>query len=231
MNIIAFPFAGGDKHVYNFMKGRLEGASLIVLEYKGRGLRIKERFSETIEDVVNDFLPTIQELINNENDYVIYGHSMGALIGYLICHKLEELSLKKPLKLIASGRIAPSVIGNKKISNLSSEEFWNEIFNLGGVPDSIKNNFIMRGFFEPILKADFKVVENYIYEKNKLLSIPIDVLYGKEESNNKLDFWNWQNESSKKVNIREFEGSHFFIYNFVEDIAKYLTTAFILNKY
>lgn len=80
----------------------------------------------------------------------------------------------------------------------------------------------MRDFFEPILRADFNIVENYTYTKKDSLTIPIDVLYGKFESSSKLNFLNWKKESLKNVNIQEFEGDHFFIYNYGLDISKYI---------
>lgn len=104
---------------------------------------------------------------------------MGALVGYLICQKIEELSIRKPLKIIFSGRIAPSTKVIKKVSDFSKDNFWKEVFDLGGIPDSIKNNLVLQDFFEPILRADFNIVENYMHTKKNLLSVLIDVLYGK----------------------------------------------------
>ncbi len=78
----------------------------------------------------------------------------------------------------------------------------------------------------PILRADFKVVEEYIYQKKNKLNIPIDVLYGNEEIDVETDIFKWKEESLKQVNIFEFKGDHFFIYEHTKNIANHLIRGF-----
>lgn len=226
MKVIAFPFAGGNKYSYNFLNSFLApfNISMEVFEYSGRGDRINESLCDSIDSIVKDLLPRVLKRITEEDDYIIYGHSMGALVGYLINCKIEELSFKNPLRLIVSGRKSPSTEREQKISQLLSDEFWIELIKLGGIPDEIEK--LLRDFFEPILRADFQVVENYTHKTDVPLKIPIDVLYGNEELENESDFQNWKKETTNIVELKEFNGNHFFIYEHAQDIANHFIRTF-----
>lgn len=231
MIIIAFPFAGGDKYSFNFLKPFLKekGITFKVLEYSGRNSRAKELFCDNMDELIEDLLPKVLKLIDGEDTFYIYGHSMGALVGYLICKKLAFLNVKMPRKLIVSGRKPPSTIWpDMKVSVLPSEEFWNTLFSLGGVSKKLKNENELKFFFEPIIRSDFRIVESYIHNSNTTpIPVPVDVLYGSEESNNNgLDFLNWQLISSEQVNFEKYPGGHFFIYNYPKEILKYFNTSF-----
>ena len=227
MKIIAFPFAGGDKHAFNFLKKGLTERSitLTVLECKGRGSRIKEQFSETIEEIVDDFVPKVLEIIKDQEDYIIYGHSMGALVGYLISMRLEDMNVRQPLKLIVSGRRAPSITTPNKVSTLKNDVFWKEIIELGGVPERLLQQTDLLNFFEPIIRADFKVVENYIHNPIKQLSLPIEVLYGSGEIEPESYFLAWKKEGEKKTKFEKLEGNHFFIYDHHDKLMTYFEEA------
>lgn len=55
-----------------------------------------------MNDLVKYLLPKVDDIIDKNKEYVIYGHSMGVLIAYLMCHKLKEKGTKLPYKLIVS---------------------------------------------------------------------------------------------------------------------------------
>jgi len=160
MKIIALPFAGGNKYSFNLLTKELikNSISLDVIEYPGRGQRFQEKFLESTLEIVDD---VINKLIEKkiDSEYIIYGHSMGALIGYLVCQKLEGLKIHKPMKLIVSGRVAPSILKDRKTNQLPSKEFWEEINKLGGMPNDILKEKELKDFFEPILGSSTKLVE------------------------------------------------------------------------
>jgi external thioesterase TEII len=108
---------------------------------------------------------------------------MGALIGYLICIKIESSGLKLPVKLIVSERKASRLFKSNVLSNLPDKEFWDEVSKLGGIPEATKNHPELIEYFTPILKADFLCIEKYKYvENSSKITIPIDVFYGSDEN-------------------------------------------------
>lgn len=227
INVIAFPFAGGNKYAFEFLKPGLQASdvSLQVLEYPGRGLRMNESLLDDIDQIVED---AYEQLLNkiNIDSYILYGHSMGALVAYLVCKKLMMAQNKMPMKLVVSGSSAPSARTSKSIWNLPSESFWEKINEFGGLPKELLEDHDLKILFEPILKADFKAIEEYKFCKTEKMNIPIDVLYGTAEDVSYEEVLPWREESSNKVSIRELPGDHFFIYKHTEILNALLARQF-----
>lgn len=213
INMLCFSFAGGNK--YSFQKIAKNIDNFIVLEYPGRGMRMKENIIIDIDLLIEDLLPKIKKEIIVTEDYIIYGHSMGALVGYLICQKIEELGLKKPQKLIVSGKKSPCIEREVKLVHLPDEEFWEEVIKLGGIPVELQNHPELIEFYIPILKADFTAIENFQYVKKVKLTIPIDVFYGSEEATEE-EMQDWKDETTAEVTLTKMEGNHFFIYRHID---------------
>ena len=220
MKIIFFPFAGGSKHSFN---GFFTSCyNLSILEYPGRGLRIKESLIKDIEKLISELLPKIVEEINSNNEYIIYGHSMGALVAYLFCVEIEKLGLKLPVKLVVSGAKSPKFSRERILSNLPNAIFWKEVSQLGGIPEELNNHPELIEYFTTILKADFRCIENYQYNKNlPKLTIPIDVFFGSDEEITQEESEVWQEETTANVNVTELKGNHFFIFEHKEFFINY----------
>lgn len=218
--VIIFPFAGGNKYSFNDFFYLTNNVS--ILEYPGRALRIKENLIENINELISDLLPQLKKEINSCDDYIIYGHSMGALVGYLICMEIEKQDIRLPIKLIVSGAKSPKYSREKILSNLKDENFWNEVIKLGGIPDELNNHPELIEYFTPILKADFKCIENYKYnKKSPKLTIPIDVFYGSGEEITQTEAEAWQEETTDNVTVTELKGNHFFIFDHIDFFTNY----------
>ncbi|WP_165852248.1 thioesterase II family protein [Chryseobacterium pennae] len=207
--VVALPFGGGNKFSFNKFK-----INITTMEYNRDSHSL-------IECLVN-------EIIKINGQYYLYGHSMGALLAYLVCHKLQEENLFMPEKLIVSGKKAPSIPREKKIAHLPDEEFWNEIIALGGIPNEMLNYPELIDYYLPILRYDFKFVESYQYERKTKLNIPIDVFYGSEEAT-MADMIGWREETTEEVIITKLSGDHFFIHDHVEYFKKYFNNLIYVN--
>ena len=93
------------------------------------------------------------------------------------------------------------------------------------VPEELNNHAELIEYFTPILKTDFRCIENYKYDKNTpKLSIPIDVFYGSDEDITRIKAEAWQEETIANVNVTELEGNHFFIFDQKDFFAEYFKT-------
>lgn len=219
MKIIAFAFAGGSQ--YSFQKYSQNLPKFVVVEYPGRGNRINEQLIDDIDLLIEDLLPRVIHEIDSCNEYIIYGHSMGALVGYLICQRISEIQIRQPLKLVVSGKKSPSIKRENLVAHLPNNHFWNEVIKLGGIPIALEKNVELMEFYIPILKADFNIIENYNYVKKAKLKIPIAVFYGTEEKITEEEIIGWKTESIKDVIIEPLNGNHFFIYNHEQFFINY----------
>lgn len=225
VNIFCLPYAGGNKYSYReFVENAPSFLNIITLDYPGRVPRIKEPLLSNIETLVNDLYKQIKNKVD-QKDYAIYGHSMGGLIAYLLTRKLIENNHKAPLHLFITGTSGPSASsrGEKMRHLLPKEEFLQEMKDLDGIPDEILQTEELLSFFEPILRADFKVSENYVYENYDPIDIPITVITGMEEDMELDDIYLWQKETKSVVDFRQMPGKHFFIFKYPVEVVEIIS--------
>lgn len=221
--IFTFPFAGGSKYSYNlFRKFLPENILLEPLELPGRGERIGENLVPDLNAMAEDVYQAIKNKLPER--YVFYAHSMGTILAYLVTQKILRDGLNPPLHLFLTGASGPSNPERERDRHLlPTPEFKEKLNEYGGSPDEVLQNDDLFTFFEPILRNDFKAVETYYYdEPEQKLNIPLTVLYGSSEKITREEVELWKLETTAEVNIRQFPGGHFFIYDYPAEVMKIL---------
>ncbi len=231
VNIFCLPFAGGNKYSYREFKNRAPlFLNFISLEYPGRGGRIKEPLLSNTGALANDLYKEIENKVD-DNDYIIYGHSLGGLMTYLLTRKLIENGHRPPLHLFVTGTTGPSSLSRieKKRHLLPKAEFIQELKDLKGMPDEILQSDELLEYCEPILRSDFMASEKYVHEECAPLDIPITVITGNEEDMENSDIALWQKETTLPVDFKKFPGNHFFIYQNVQPIIQIISNKITLT--
>ena len=228
ITLLCLPFAGGNKYSYReFSEKAPAFLKVITLDYPGRGARMKDPFSKDIEELTNDVYDQVVPLLSR-GDYAIYGHSLGGLMAYKLARKLVSAGHNPPLHLFITGTTGPSAPSRseKKRHLLDKTEFLAEIRDLDGMPDEILNNEELLYFFEPILRSDFKISEDYLHVPEAPLNVPMTVITGTEEDMEAADIQLWQKETHQIVDFKRMPGKHFFIfqhtYHVIEIISRKL---------
>lgn len=232
MNLFCLPFAGGNKYSYReFVEKAPAFLNVITLEYPGRSTRMKEPLPADINELTEDLFNQVKQLAGNGH-YAIYGHSLGGLMAYLLTKRLQENGMPMPSNLFITGTTGPSSISRteKKRHLLNQQDFIAEIRDLGGMPDEILNSEELLYFFEPILRSDFKISENYVYEEAPPLNIPITVITGTEEDMEIKDIQLWQKETTHVVDFKRMPGKHFFILQHSFKIMEIISRKLYLHK-
>ncbi|MFA4979467.1 Surfactin synthase thioesterase subunit [compost metagenome] len=210
INLLCLPFAGGSKYSYLPIKPYIEGnVNMITLDLPGRGSRIDENLLDNIDDMVADIFHQFSPYYQGR--YAVFGHSMGALLAYLLVRRIISQGLPAPYCLIVAGREAP--ILNRQIDTtylLPKEEFLTRIKALQGIPEEVYQDDVLMDFFEPILRADFCAVETYLHAQYEPLNIPIHVVKGTNENFSVEDALGWRNETCGAFTFEQIEGGHFF---------------------
>lgn len=226
MKLFCLPYAGGSSVIFNNWKKYVDSnIEVCPIELAGRGKRFHESFYDTMNEMVDDVYKQIKYAIGKDS-YAIFGHSMGSIIAYELGYKLKDENMNNPRHIFFSGHKAPNIIRNEElIHNLSDQAFKDKLIKLGGTPKEFFDNKELCDIFMPIIRADFKVIEDYKYNRvNDKLNIDISILYGKQENMTISDILQWRNHTSKETKIYALEGEHFFINYNAENIAN------IINK-
>ena len=218
--VIAFPFAGGNKYSYNAIFGR--DRNFLTLEYPGRGARSSEKLMTDVDTIVDDALDQVLPHIRESGEYVLYGHSMGALIAFLVSRKIEESGFRRPSKLVVSGRNAPSHVRVHSFSMLDDQAFVQKLARLGGIPLDFLQQPALLQYFIPAMRADILALEKFRHCADKKLTVPIDVLLGMDDPITKNIPHEWAAETTANTNFMSFSGDHFFIFGHREYLRLHL---------
>jgi len=230
IKLYCIPYAGGSATIYNQWKSKLEShIELHPIELAGKGSRITEPFYPNLEVAVEDIFTTISNDISTQ-DYVIFGHSMGALITYELLQKIKITDIKQPLHAYFSGRKPPHIARKKTYSSLSAEAFEKEIMSLGGTPPELFKYPELKQIFVPILRNDFKLSETVI-ERPEISTLPFDIsiLVGKEEQIKQSEAVQWKMHTSKNCSVHFINGGHFFLSKEVEAVTSIINKS--ISKY
>ncbi len=213
IELIALPFAGGNSYSFRPLDQVLpDRITLRPVELPGRGRRMREPLLDSIEALAQDALGQIEAGLG-ERPYAIYGHSMGGVIAYQLVHAIISCGLPKPLRLMVSGCRAPHLVSRAEGRHLlAREQFYDMLERMGGLPIEVRANSELMELFEPILRADFAAVDNYLHRPKIALDLPLDILIGDDDHEVTESEWrDWQRESVGQVTFHRFSGGHFFI--------------------
>lgn len=228
MNLLCVPYAGGTSLCYRSFKCYLPNwLHMTTVSLPGRGGESADSFEDVVEDIYERYAYIFQN-----NDYALFGHSMGSTMVFELVYKIMERGGALPKHVFFSGRRVPqrSFLYNR-IANRAPEEFNKEIIKLGGIPDLLLQSPEAFEFFMEQIYKDVLLLESYTYKEGRnILEIDISVFYGKDDE--KLDekeseYWKWV--TNKNCNIYGFEGAHFFINENANEVVSIISNE--LKKY
>ncbi len=212
MILYCLPFAGGSSNSFRPWASVLPPAvELRAVELPGHGMRLTETLLRRLEDL----LPALSEAVaaSAEKPFAIFGHSMGALLGYELVLRLEETFRKFPEHVFLSGHGAPTLPEREEpIHQLPKPQFLQKIRQYNGTPHEVLENGELMELMEPILRADFEVCETYQPREIRPMHVPLTVLGGiNDPGAPRKDLEAWKDFTTASFNVRMFPGDHFYL--------------------
>lgn len=231
MRVIFLHHAGGEKYAWRrYQESLSTDIEQVYLELPGRG----DRFGHTllsdtnsiIDDLYQQILPYLKE------PYVMVGKSMGALHTYLLLQRMVQAQQQLPIHVFLGSRMSPDAIHeNISIAHLPSDEFWQGVQKYGGLPKLLLENKELLDMYEPILRADFSSLEQYLYAPEPKLDVSATIMVGKEDIIKFDQIISWENMFSKEITTIELNGGHFFMYEQAYTIGKMIEEKFYQYAY
>ena len=213
--LICLPHAGaGASQFYAWGEAmRALGVEVRAVQYPGRENRLSEPLVASAESMTK-LLADSWPALSGGGPSALFGHSMGALLAYELTLELERRGAANlPRRLFLSGRNPPFVPPKlPPIHHLPDEAFWRAIAErYDSLPPDILAEPEMVALLTPILRADFRLVDEYIWVPRAPVRVPLTILGGTRDPwTSEAELAGWRECTTASCRVHFFQGDHFF---------------------
>lgn len=146
--------------------------------------------------------------------FALFGHELGALVGFELVRRLRHLGLPTPVRLIVAGCPAPHLPRTAQpIHKLPDNEFLDRLAGgLAAVPDAVRRRPDLLARILPALRADFTILDTYQFHQEDRLPCPITVLGGTADPTMPADALPAWAEHTSTFSQQMIPGDQFFLF-------------------
>lgn len=212
LRLFCFPFGGGGASFYRtWTDGLPPDVEVCAVQLPGRENRLREPPFTQLSMLVETLARLLEPHLHIP--FAFFGHSMGALIGFELARQLRRQNRIGPIYLFISGRRAPQLPNlDPPKHNLPESEFIEELRHYNGTPELVLQEPELMEIFLPLLRADFSILETYVYKNEDSLSCPITAFGGLQDSKTSYeDLTAWHEQTCREFRLKMFPGDHFYL--------------------
>lgn len=221
VRLYCLPFAGGAASAYRSW-GDLMGADVEVtaVQLPGREMRLREPPFDRVEPLVTA-VADVLEGVGDRRPYAVFGHSMGALIGFELVRELRRRGRPLPVALVASGRNAPHLPPRDPLMHpLPHDQFVDRLRRFEGTPEAVLEHQELMAMLVPLLRADFAVNEAYTHRPEAPLEMPLLAMGGVEDEEATPEgVGEWSGYTTGPFDLKIYPGGHFFLNHLAGDVT------------
>ena len=211
IRLFCLPFAGGGASRYrDWPRYFPDDVEVVPIQLPGR----ESRFCEPAIDSVDELADRLVDGIAGYLDlpFAIFGHSMGAFIGFELARRLRRLGLE-PAHFFASGCRAPHLPNRSADRHvLPDSEFVAVLRDLNGIPPDLLENAEFMDLLLPMIRSDFKLAETYRLRRQPPLRCPVSAFGGREDDEvADGDLEAWSHHTTGPFDVHLLSGDHFFV--------------------
>lgn len=159
LRLFGFHHAGGSATAYyRFIQQLPQSWEALFLDLPGRGRRYREPLLTRLDDVVDEAVAAVQPWL--DRPFAIFGHSMGAVVGFEVAHRLQAAG-HDPVWVGISGRVPryPEVLTH--LAEADDDEMIDWMIGMGGTPGVIRDTPELAERAVRVLRADLRCLLNY----------------------------------------------------------------------
>lgn len=209
---IIFPYAGsGPSAFYGWAQLIPPEVDVLILHLPGRERRFADALTGQIDLMVQSIVRDIAELPPAAT--LFFGYSLGSLIAYEVAKALAERRIAAPDLLAVAAGSSPNNIGRRAaVYDLPQDAFWNKVLSYGGTSAEMVANPELRAYAEPMLRADFQLIDEYRFAAHDGFSFPIIAIAGTRDQVCPPPYVRtWSSFTRGPFEYHEFDDGHFFI--------------------
>lgn len=214
MRLFCFPYAGaGASGLQSWGSSFAPEIEVGIIQLPGREDRLAEPCCRSLQELIE--VLAINLPFESDKPFAIFGHSLGALIGFELARYLRRSRQSGPVQLFISAKGAPQNPSRYPFRlRMSDTEFIGEIRRLGGTSEEVLCNRDLMELLMPIFRADFGLHDSYVYRPETPLSCPITAFAGEVDPEAKPEqMMGWRDQTSGHFALEVLEGDHFFLHH------------------
>jgi surfactin synthase thioesterase subunit len=180
LRLFCFPHAGGAATMFHSWPAALApDVELLGVQLPGRSYRYAERPFVRMRPLIAELAPVIAPLL--DLPFVLFGHSLGALVVFELTRQLRLLGTRLPSALIVSGRSAPHLPLPRALHTLDDAQFRDALCERYDMARDLAGNQELMKIAMPALRADFEVIETWRYAEDAPFAMPLTVVAGRHD--------------------------------------------------
>ncbi|WP_416904043.1 thioesterase II family protein [Micromonospora echinospora] len=223
--LVCLPHAGGSASFYFPVSRALSPAvEVLSVQYPGRQDRRQEPCVDNLPELARQVFRVLRPWL--DQPLAIFGHSMGATLGFEVARLMEAETGTSAAHLFPSGRRAPSCHRDETVHLLDDEGLLADVKKLSGTNSAVLGDPDMLRAALPAIRNDYRAAETYEYTPGPKLSCPVTVFTGDDDPKTTVDEARaWQEHTNGPFDMHVFPGGHFFLAQHQPAILRTLSTA------
>jgi surfactin synthase thioesterase subunit len=213
VRLYCLPHAGGAASAFRPWIGRLPGVQVCPLQPPGRETRQREEPHTAMGPLVRELADVV--LGAPPGPYALYGHSLGALVGFELAHEIGRRGGPAPVHLLVSGCSAPQWADEDPrftVPDPTDPQIVALLRVLGGTPESFLSNPLVLRMILPALRTDLAVKNGYRYVPRPPLDVPVTALTGTEDPRCTVEsVLAWRDQTVRRFRPHLMPGGHFAV--------------------
>ncbi len=213
LRLLCFPYAGGGALAYRSWTTQMPPeVDVLPVQLPGRERRLREkpytRLGPLVEAAARALVPHL------DRPFAIFGHSMGALIGYEVAQWLRREQGLEPVHLLVSARRSLSLPPDPDdYYKLSDPELTEQLREMNGTPAEVLEHPELMELMLPLLRADFELNDTHQPVAHPPLECPVTAFGGLEDEDvSREELEAWRAVTAGPFQLRMFAGDHFYLH-------------------
>lgn len=231
INLFIFPASGGTASTFRKWHNLIDkNINIYPVQYPMREKRVREEMPDNLIQLSHEFCDSCIDLIKREDDVknIFFGHCAGALIGYEAALYLEDkydvpIAALMAISIPSPNKFNPNKFEGKPISRLDYDQFIRFIKRFNPLDETLYSNRFIMEYYRKLTVADFKIAEEYGYDKDRPIKGDVVSFVGREDDYTPIeDAQLWRNFTMGKFEFITLNGGHRACETNREEICKYI---------